>query len=468
MVLGAAQLVPTGVSLLYGEDDWKFFLGSALGAAGVGGMLTVVCWNAREISIRDGFVIVTTVWVSACLAGAVPLYLTGAVPSFVDAIFESMSGFTTTGASVIVDYAALSHGVLLWRSMSQWFGGMGIIVLAVAIMPALGIAGMQLYQREVPGPYHEKITPRLRDTAKALWSVYVALTVAEVAILMALGMGAFDAINHSMTTVATAGFGTHSGSIAAFSSPAIEWTIIAFMFVASMNFSLHYRLFTNPARRWGYFRDFEWRWYALAVLTLCAVVSAYLYANLDYSLGRAVTKGTFQVMSLATTTGFASDDYVQWGAFPQIVLLFAMIAGGCAGSTSGGVKWVRLLLAIKNIHLDMLRLIHPNVVVHAKINDVQVTDRIQSNISSFLMMFMATLGALTLLISLDGHSIVTSLGAAVSALANIGPALESLGPTGNYSSLSDYVKLLLVAGMLLGRLELMTVAMLFLPHTWRV
>lgn len=467
IVLGTAQLIPAEVSWFFGEGDWGVFLGSAIGLVGLGCALVISCRKAHEITNRDGFLIVTTVWISACLAGAVPLYISGAYPSLVDAIFESMSGFTTTGASVLTDYAALSHGVLIWRSMTQWFGGMGIIVLALAVMPTLGIAGMQLFEREVPGPYHDKITPRLRDTAKALWSVYVVLTAAEVLILMAFGMGAFDALNHSMATLSTGGFGTRIESVAAFASPAIEWTVITFMFLASMNFALHYRFVTNPTKRLGQLRDTEWRWYVIALLTMCLVVSVYLYSSLGYPLSRAFTKGFFQVVSIATTTGFASDDYVPWGTFPHIVLLFAMFAGGCAGSTSGGVKWVRLLLVFKNVRLDMLRLIHPNAVVHTKINNIIVTDRIQRNITSFLFMFIATIVGLTTLISLDGHSFVTSLGAAISALGNIGPAMESLGPTGNYAALSDYVKLLLVGGMLLGRLELMTVVMLFNPHTWR-
>lgn len=467
IVLGTAQLVPAEVSFLFGEGDWTVFLGSAIGLGGLGCVLVIGSRKAYEITKRDGFLIVTTVWISACMAGAVPLYFSGAYPSLVDAVFESMSGFTTTGASVLTDYTALSHGVLLWRSMTQWFGGMGIIVLALAVMPALGIAGMQLYEREVPGPYNDKITPRLRDTAKALWSVYVLLTVAEVLILMALGMGVFDALNHSMATLSTGGFGTRIESITAFTSPAIEWTLIVFMFLASMNFALHYRFVTHPTQLLGQLRDTEWRWYVIALITMCFVVSAYLYSSLGYSFNRALTKGTFQVVSIATTTGFASDDYVPWGTFPQIILLFAMFAGGCAGSTSGGVKWVRLILVFKNVRLDMLRLIHPNAVVHTKINKTIVTDQIQRNITSFLFMFLATIVGLTTLISLDGHSFVTSLGAAISALGNIGPAMESLGPTGNYAGLSDYVKLVLVAGMLLGRLELMTVFMLFNPHIWR-
>jgi trk system potassium uptake protein TrkH len=344
---------------------------------------------------------------------------------------------------------------------------MGIIVLALVVLPALGIGGMQLFKREVPGPYSDKLTPKIRDTAKALWMAYALITVLEAAALVMLGMTPFEAINHALTTVSTGGFGTRADSITGFHSTAIEWTIIAFMFVAGMNFSLHYRLLARPGHRWGYFKDLEWLWYTSAVLLISVAVVAFLIFKQGYVASEAFTKGTFQVVSILTTTGYASDDYVQWGAFPQLLLLALMMTGGCAGSTSGGVKWVRILLVFKNIRLELMRLVHPHVVVHAKMNQTVVTRDIQRNIYTFLFLFFTTLAVLTMLISLGGHSVMTSLGGAPSALGNIGPGLGALGPSGTYAPLSPYVKWVLIAGMLLGRLELMTVLVAIFPFLWR-
>lgn len=467
VVLGGAQLVPMLTSLLYGEADWQVFLVCSLAVMACGVILFTVSREASEISIRDGFAVVTLAWITAAVAGALPYYFSASVPSFTNAMFESMSGFTTTGASVLVDYAKLSHGILLWRSLTQWFGGMGIIVLALVVLPALGIGGMQLYRWEVPGPSSDKITPKIRDTAKALWLIYVLFTLVEGIVLYGLGMTPFEAVNHALTTAATGGFSTRADSIAGFDSAAIEWAIIAFMLLGGMNYGLHYRLLIRPSHRWGYFKNVEWVWYvgALALASLCVV--AYLFLKQGYDFSAALTKGTFQVVSIATTTGYASADYVKWGAFPQFLLLLLMLSGGCAGSTSGGIKWVRILLMLQSIRMEFVRLLHPRVVAQVKINQAVVTGEIQRNIYAFMFLFFLSLGALSLLISLDGHSMLTSIGAAASALANIGPGLDAVGPTQTYQPLSAYVKWLLITGMLLGRLELMTVFMLVLPFTWR-
>jgi trk system potassium uptake protein TrkH len=466
-VLGLGQLVPLGVALVFGEPDWPVFLASGLAAMSVGGALMLLCRNAREISERDGFFVVTFGWMAASLVGGLPYLLGGTAASFTDAMFESMSGFTTTGASILVDYSGLTHGILLWRSMTQWFGGMGIIVLALVILPALGIGGMQLYKREVPGPYSEKLTPRLRDTARALWSVYLGITAAETLALFWQGMTLFEAVNHALTTVSTGGFSTRGGSIGGFDSAGIEWTVIFFMFVAGMNFSLHYRLLIRPRFPGPHVRDMEWLWYCAGVGLAALLVVGYLVVFQGYGIGEGLTKGTFQVMSILTTTGYVSDDYARWGAFPQILLLFLMITGGCAGSTAGGVKWVRILLVFQYIHMELLRLLHPRLVIHAKINQTRVSREILSNIFAFIFLYLTTLAVTTLLIALDGQTFLTSLGAAASALGNIGPGLEQVGPVETYFPLSAYAKWVLILAMLMGRLELMTVLVLFMPGVWR-
>ena len=466
VVVGGAQLIPAAVSWGYGDLDASLFLESALLAMACGGLLVVLSWRSRDVSIRDGFVVVTAGWVTVCLAGAVPFYTTGTLPTFVDALFESVSGFTTTGASVIAEFDGISHGIFIWRSLTHWLGGLGIILLALAVLPALGVAGMQLYQRETSGPYQDKLTPRLRDTARAVWSVYVMLTVAETAALILLGMEPFESVNHSMATIATGGFGTRADSIGSYGS-AIEWTITGFMFVSGVNFSLHYRLLASPLRGWKYYRDVEFRWYTIAVVGISLAVALHLFFTQGYAWERALTKGTFQVVSIITTTGFASDDYVLWGAFPQFLLLFCMLSGACAGSTSGAIKWVRIVLIAKNARLSMLRMIHPNVVRYPKINDIQVTDEIQGNVGAFVFLYFVTLGVVTLIVSLDGQSMLTALGAAATCQGGVGPGLDLAGPAGNFSSLGVASKLALGAAMLMGRLEILTVLMVILPRTWR-
>ena len=466
VVIGGAQLIPAAVSWGYGDPDANLFMESALLAMGGGALFVVLSWRSRDLSIRDGFVVVTVGWVTASIASALPLYTTGAVPTFIDAAFESMSGYTTTGSSVITDLNKVSHGVLMWRSLIQWIGGVGIILLGLAILPALGVGGMQLYDREVTGPYRDKLTPRLRDTAKVLWGVYVLLTVAQTALLIVLGMTPFEAINHSMATLATGGFGTRNDSLVSF-GPAIEWVFTLFMYLGGMNFALHYKLLTHPIRGLSALKDIEWRWYTGAVVLLSGGVAAHLVMVEHYEPFRALTKGALHVVSAMTTTGFVSDNFVLWGAFPQLLLIYCMIAGGCAGSTGGGMKWVRILLMFKNARLSMLRLIHPNVVRRPKINDVPVTEEIQSNIGGFVFLYFATLGIVTALLTLDGLPITTAFSAAATSLGNVGPGLEKLGPMNNFGWLTPQAKLILTASMLLGRLELMTVLMVILPRTWR-
>ena len=358
-LLGVAQLVPMGVSLAFNEPEWRVFLLTALGTSVIGISLFLTARGSKDINERDGFLVVTLGWLAAAVCGAVPYLATGSVHSSHDAFFESMSGFTTTGASILTDLSGVSHGLLIWRSMTQWFGGMGIIVLALVILPALGIGGMQLYKREVPGPYSEKITPRLADTARALWSIYILLTVVLVLVLRWLDLSWFEAVNHALTTIATAGFSTRNDSIGGFASPSLEWVLMVFMLLSGMNYFLHYRLLFRPGSRLGFLRDVELRWYLGTGVLVTLGVALHLFAQKGYPAQVALTKAAFQVTSLLTTTGFTSDDYGSWGVGWQVILLLLMFTGGCAGSTSGGIKWVRVILVIKFIRLELMRLIHP-------------------------------------------------------------------------------------------------------------
>ena len=434
-------------------------------------MDTAGVWGKRckNFSLKDGFLAVTLSWIAASIAGAIPYWISGALPSFTDAIFESVSGFTTTGATVLEDYSLMGKGMLLWRSLTQWLGGMGIIVLGLVVLPNLrGGASIQLYQREAPGPFKDKLTPRLQDTARILWSVYLLFTLLEIVVLLLLGMTPFDALNHALTNISTGGFSTRPESIAAWNSPAIEWAMIFFMFVGAVNFSLHYRLLTSRRHRLQQLRDEELGWYVLACIAAFLTMMIYVYQqNIYTSWQEIVTKAGFQTMSILTSSGFTSADYVAWGAFAQLLILALMLPGGCAGSTSGGIKWMRVILLLKNLRREIVRLAHPRAVVDTRFNEAHVDKDVLHTVYSFVLLFLASIALLTLLLTLSGLDAFTSLGAAVSAVSNVGPAVGGLGPGETYASLSIFAKWSLMLGMLAGRLEIMTVFMLFTAYFWR-
>lgn len=467
LLTGAAQLVPAAVSYGHGEADWPALLRSALLALTLGAVLFGVCRSDQEVTERDGFLIVSSGWVAVSAVGAVPFLLTGTVTSVTDALFESISGFTTTGASILTDYDRLSHGILLWRSLTHWMGGMGILVFVLVILPSLGVGGMQLYKREASGIYSEKLTPRLRDTAMALWSVYLLLTVLETALLRALGMTWFEAVNHAMATIATGGFGTRADSIEGFHSAAIEWTIIAFMYLGALNMSLHYRLLRSRGRLWPYLHSEEWRAYSLLLVVISLAMAVYLVLAQGYAPTVALTKSAFQVVSIGTTTGFASDNYVLWGPGPQLVLLFLMLGGGCAGSTAGGLKWVRVVLLFKSIRMELLSLIHPRLLMATKLDRQRVEPDVLKTIFVFFFLWMTTLGAASLVLTFTGNSIPTAVGAVAATMGGVGPGLDAVGPAQTYAPLPVLDKWVLIGTMLLGRLELMTLYVFLLPQMWR-
>ncbi|MCZ6472659.1 MAG: TrkH family potassium uptake protein [SAR324 cluster bacterium] len=466
-VVGMAQTLPLAAAHMLGEPErWMFGL-SALCAAGAGALLIVLTRNAGDITDRDGFSVATFCFVAAAVAGALPYLLGTDMSTFTDAIFESMSGFTTTGASIVTDYAGLSQSILLWRSLTQWLGGLGILVFAVVILPALGIGGMQIYKREVPGTYSENIGTRIRNSARGLWLVYVVLTVLAACALYVLGMRPLEALNHALTAVSTGGFSTRAASVGAFASPAIEWTLVVFMLLGGMNFTLHYRCVMRRGQKAAHLADLEWRWF-IAIGTLVSLsLAGYLAAIRHYALPEAFTKGAFQAVSILTTTGYHSDNYVRWGAFPQLLLLLGMFVGGCTGSTSGGVKMARVILVFKYIGQEMLRLVHPRAVIHVRLGRIRVNQDMIENIQAYFFLYLISLAVVTLLIALDNNGFMTSLGTGVSALSNIGPGFGETGPGAGYAHLSAYSKWVITVAMLLGRLELMTVFVLFTPAAWR-
>lgn len=465
-VTSLGLLAPALVSALYRDgDEWSFLATAAIGAA-LGGLLWRLGSSAREIHVREGFAVVTLGWLTVGLLGGLPAWFSGQIPCFTDAVFESISGFTTTGASILADIESRSHGLLFWRSLTHWFGGMGIVLLALAILPLLGVGGMQLFRAEVPGPLHERLTPRISQTAKLLWGVYVLLTVLEAAALRLAGMSLFDAICHAFATMATGGFSTRNASVGAYANPAIHWIIIVFMFLAGTNFTLHYLALRGKLR--AYTRDDEFRFYFSVIAIAFVLISLPLVLQQVYpTLEQAARHGLFQTVSIMTTTGFVTADYLLWPPVAHAVLLVLMAVGGCAGSTGGGIKVVRLLILFKAAKSELQKLLHPRAVTTLWFNGRAVPAQLATNVLGFLLLFMLIYIAGIVVLTLSGHDLLSAVGATAATLGNIGPGLGSVGPVENYAHFLGWEKWLLMFFMVVGRLELYTVLVLFLPEAWR-
>ncbi len=434
--------------------------------------------HRKELHKRDGYVIVTFGWISMSLVGTLPYIITGAIPGFTNAFFETMSGYTTTGASILNDIESLPESVLFWRSITHWIGGMGIIVLAIAILPLLGIGGMQLFAAEAPGPGGDKLHPRITDTAKRLWLIYVGYTIAETILLKVAGMSFFDAINHSLSTLSTGGFSTKNDSVAYWNDqPLIQYIIMAFMFLAGTNFVLSY--FAFKTRFSKIFKDEEFKAYCFFIVGLTLTVVLFIYYKSDVSTSSvnhpmvfgafesAFRHGLFQVLAVVTTTGFVTADFTAWTPFLTIFFFGLMFLGGSAGSTAGGVKIVRHLILIKNGLLEFKRTLHPRAILPVRYNTRGVQQPIVFNILAFFILYMLSFIVGVLVFSVLGLDFETALGGAASSLGNVGPALGDLGPANNYASLSAPAKWWSSFLMLIGRLELFTVLILITPFFWR-
>ena len=396
--------------------------------------------------------------------GMLPYILSHEIVSFEDALFETMSGLTTTGASILTDIEAMPKGLLFWRSMTQWIGGLGIIVLTVAIFPLLGIGGIELFVAESPGPTSDKVHPRISETAKRLWYVYVGLTVLAMLLYWAGGMNFFDAINHALTTLATGGFSTKNASMAYYDSAFIQYVAILFMFLAGTNFTVIYFGLIGKFKR--VLKSDEFKTYGLTLLGV-AVILYFPIAATGIDPELAFRKSLFQVVSIVTTTGFVTDDYTQYSEGVTFICFMLLFIGGCAGSTAGGIKFVRHLTFIKNSWLEFKRLVHPRAIVPLIINGDRVTGRIITHIMNFLLIYLLTFVLGSLALSLMGYDLVTSFGAVATCLANVGPGIGSVGPVDNFAFFSPAAKIFLSVIMLLGRLELYTLLILFTPFFWR-
>jgi len=418
-----------------------------------------------SLSTREGMAIVSFGWIAASAFGALPFLFGIDSCSVTDAYFESISGFTTTGASILDNIEGVTKGILFWRSLIQWLGGMGIIVLSIAILPFLRVGGMQLYKAEVPSPVPDKLKPRLKETAALLWKVYILFSVIMVILLMAGGMNLFESLCHAFTTLPTGGFSTKNLSIAHYQSTYFDTIFIIFMVLAGINFTLHYQLLRG--RPLAFWKDVECRFFLGLLVLLTAVVSFNIYGNVYDHMGESLRYGAFQVVSIITTTGFATANYLQWPAMSQLILLVCMFIGASAGSTGGGIKVLRVILLFKYCYRELFALIHPQAIAHIKINGKRVPDDVIRSVIGFLFLYVGLFVICSVLLAGMGVDFVTSLGAVAASIGNIGPGFGMVGPLGNYAGLPVLGKWLLAWCMLLGRLEIYTVIILFAPEFWR-
>ncbi len=468
MMFSLTMLPPVAVALVFDEQAWLPFV-EGFGLTLAAGLLIWLPVHRvhSNLRLRDGFLVVASFWTVLGTFGAAPFYFADAISmSFTDAVFESMSGLTTTGATVMTGLDELPHSILYYRQQLQWLGGMGIIVLAVAVLPMLGVGGMQLYRAETPGPVKDtKLTPRITETAKALWYVYLAFTSACAVAYMIAGMGWFDALCHAFSTVAIGGFSTHDASIGYFDSTAIDLVAIAFMFMAGINFSLHFFAWRHVSIK-HYGQDPEFRAYAMILFVLALLVVLMLIRHNSYdNFGDAIIKGMFQAVSIATTTGFTTADYTTWPVFLPVALIFASFIGGCAGSTAGGIKVIRCLLIYKQGVREIRRLVHPSAEIPVKLGHKAVQFRVVDAVWGFFSVYIVVFVVLMLAMMATGLDQVTAFAAIAATLNNLGPGLGEVAS--GFMTLSDVAKWIAVVGMLLGRLEIFTLLVLITPTFWR-
>lgn len=461
--------IPTLTSMLFHEPDFFSFLISTCFTFFVGILAVLIGRHAdKHVGEREGYLIVALVWIVFSWFGMLPFYLSGAVNSVSDAYFETMAGFTTTGATVIQDVEQMTHGILLWRSLSQWLGGMGIIVLSVAVLPIFGLGGMQLYAAEVTGVSYEKLSPRIADTAKKMWGLYVLLTASEALFLWLFGMDWFDSVCHSFSTIATGGFSTKNLSLMNY-SPAIQYTVAIYMLLSGINFTLLiYFLMGKPRRLWD---DEETHWYLGAVLIFSLIIASGLFffgKNYDLNgLEKSFREGFFMVTAAITSTGFAITDYMVWPSVLWVLLFLLMFTGASSGSTSGGIKWVRLAIIFKNGQAEFKRRIHPNAILPVKFNGKPVTQQTLNNVVAFMIIYVLVILTTTVVFCACGLDFDEALGTTVSAIGNVGISIGSYGPMGTYADFPVIAKWVMTLLMLVGRLEIFTILLLFSPALWR-
>ena len=455
------------LSVFYEEPDLPAFILSTLLTIAVGIPLSYAGKDAeRKLSRKDGYVVVTFAWIIFSIFGMLPYYISGYIPNLTNAFFETMSGFSTTGASILDDIESLPHALLFWRSMTQWIGGMGIVIFTIAVLPIFGVGGIQLFAAEATGPKFDKITPHIDETAKWIWTIYIGMTIATIILLTIGDMPLFDSVCHAMSTTATGGFSTKQASIAAFNSSYIEYVIMIFMFLSGINFSLLYLLVLKGSYK-RVFKDTEIRWYIKTLLFFISVITIGLLVSSNMSMEEAFRKSSFLVVSIQTTCGFITADYMQWA--PPLWMLTTVITycGACAGSTSGGIKCIRAVIMARIAKNEFMHILHPNAVLPVRVNGQSVSSSTKSTVLAFFVVFVLLVffGWFTMMtIGLDFDDAYSVI---ISSLANVGPGIGKCGPAFSWNALPDAAKWLSILYMLIGRLELFTVLLLFTPSFWK-
>lgn len=463
----AVSMLPSLImGFAWGDGDGKAFLYALLITLAVGQGLCLLPTRGDRMQRRDGFACVALCWIVLSVFGALPYVFSGVIPNYIDAFFETVSGFTTTGSTVLAAIEGQPRGVLFWRAQTQWMGGVGVLVLALALLPKLGEGSVYLMRAESPGPIKSKLTPRLGDTAKILYSIYITLTALEAVCLRLAGMNWYEAVTHAFTTISTGGFSVKNASIAAYDSVAIDWIVIVFMFLSGVNFSLLY--FALRRRFRAVLESEELRSYTLMALAASALIVLDLVVQAGWAAdGRTATESVFQVVTLMTTTGYMTSDYTLWPTFSQFVLAIVMFAGACAGSTAGGVKQIRCILLVKNLRREVKRILHPREVTVIRSDGERVDEETLSGIALFFFGYVLLLLIGTLVVAWDDVGLTTAFTASLTCLSNVGPAFGLLGPTCNFSILSPVSMLVLSFDMLLGRLEIMPLLLLLFPSLWK-
>ena len=475
ILLSGLLLAPLGVSFYYGDLPLEGYISetSAFCITCTICLLTgLILWKLfpsgiEKLRDREGFAIVATSWMVMSAFGAFPLYLTGICPNYIDALFESTSGFTTTGASILVNIDSVSHGILFWRNLMQWVGGMGIILLSLAIFPMLGIGSFHLFKAEIPGGSSvEQMQPRLAETAKILWKTYLALTVIEITALLFAGLDLFDAVCHTFSTVATGGFSPHNGSVGVFDNIYIEAIIILFMFFGGINFALHSQIVRGNFA--GALKNPEFRSYcSILIIGILLVTWGLTRVSPDGHAGEAFRNAAFTVVSIQTTTGFVTDDFNLWPEYLKLLILGIMMVGGCSGSTSGSFKIIRFIILIKIILRELAKLVHPRAIFHVKVGEKTISPDDLSNVAALTFLFIGISALSAMMLSFMGVDLTTAISASIASLFNIGPGLGAVGAMGNYATIPAMGKGILISCMLLGRLEIYGILLLILPIAWR-
>lgn len=456
--------IPFLVALIWQEGSLFSFSLSIIITLLTGSILITHGQKDGRMGVREGFVIVAGAWLLTSVTGALPYVFSGAVPTYLDGLFETVSGLTTTGASVIDNVEILPKSVLLWRSLTHWLGGMGIIVLFIVLLPNL-TGAVHLFNAEVPGPISERVLPRIRDNALKLWQFYLGLTLVQIILLILVGMNLFDAVNHSFATMATGGFSTKNTSIAYYDNLGIELIIIIFMIIAGGNFGLYYQAWRSGINK--ILKDLEFQFYLLIITVSTFLIALSLWWTIGAGIGNSLRQALFQVVSIMTTTGFASADFDQWPSVSKIILFCLMFIGGSAGSTSGGIKVFRVIVLFKLGWAELKRAIHPKAVINVRFTKKTVDPVVLNTIAVFFFLFIAIFAIATLLLAATGLEPFDAMSAVVATLGNVGPGFGVVGPTTTFSSINAFGESVLILCMLLGRLELFTLLVLIQPEFWR-